>query len=157
MTTVAKMVSKRKKEEKSFLNQINKQEKARKNRLNSQEFSKEVDDIIDRFEAKVFNIKSPKKKVVDFIVDHKGSCALSWEDDFFYAIKFYKEESSGRTSIKKSKKFREWKKALEDKFGVEIRIGRSYSYRERFETYDDEIYQGLKANVIVKEKENETT
>jgi hypothetical protein len=153
--SVAKMVKKKKDEQQRRMDEYERKEKARKKRLNSQEFSKEVDDIIQRFEAKAFNIKSPKKKVVDFIVDHKGSCMLSWEKEFFYSIKFYKEESSGRTSIKKSKKFNAWKKALEDKFGIEISIGRSYSYRERFETYDDEIYQGLKAHVYVREEDNE--
>ena len=156
MASVAEMVRKKKENQQKRIDEYERKEKARNKRLNSQEFSEQITDIINRFEHRVFSLKSTKKKVVEFIVDYDGSRNLSWDDDFFHAIKFYNGDRDGRTSIKMSKRFKEWKEALEKKFGIEIDIRRSYVSKRRFdsdgfETYPDEIYQGLKATVTARE------
>ena len=72
-------------------------------------------------------------------------------------LRFYKDEDEGRQYITKSSKFNKWKKALEDKFDVEITIKRQYTYRDRYDsdgyaTYPDQIFQGVVAIVTLKEQ-----
>jgi hypothetical protein len=73
------------------------------------------------------------------------------------SLKFKKNEDEGRKYIWGSSKYNRWKKALEDKFGVNIYITRDYSYSDRFDsdgcaTYPDMHFQGVMARVSLKVK-----
>lgn len=165
MSSVSELVKQKTKENDEALMNHQKNEEARKKREISKKFSKEVQDIINRFEHRVFDINASKSKVAEFIVDHTpirssntfGTCSLSWSHENFESIKFKKDDRVGYTNITRSPKFNRWKKALEDKFKIDIWVYRDYEYKERFgnsgfATYPDEIYLGIRANVYLKKK-----
>ena len=163
MASVSELVKQKEKDiEQSYIDSERK-EKRRRRARQTQLFGEEVQDVIRRFENRIFDIKATKKKVADFIVDWTprgaersfGTRSLSYADDYFYSLKFEKGESAGNTLITRSKVYNKWKAALEKKFGIEIIISRDYEYKRRFgnsgyETYPDKIYQGLRAWVYPK-------
>jgi hypothetical protein len=63
------------------------------------------------------------------------------------SVKFSESDRSGKTLITNHKGFCEWKDYLEKKFGVEIYIFRDYTYEERDEAPDNEIFVGIRASV----------
>ncbi len=163
MNTVAELVKKEKSEQARRLARYKKQEANEKKRWDSKQFSGEVAYIIKQFEYNVFKLSSTNKEVADFLLDYKGRFSITRAGDcdqtmpgyvtidpYLGALKFEKNDSDGRQYITKSSKFNKWKKALEKKFGVNIYFRRECSYRERFETYDDEIFQGVVASVQLK-------
>ena len=164
MASVSELVKKKEDSIKQSIEDHEERERKRKKKQISKDFSEEVRDVIRRFENRIFDINASKTKVADFIVDWTprgaerpfGSRSLSYSEDYFYAIKFKKDETTGHTPITRSSKFNRWKKALEDKFGIVIWIWRDYEFKSRYSnsgyaTHPDEIYQGLRANVYLKE------
>ncbi len=120
------------------------------------EFRNEVKDIIRRFESKCFNIDSTERVVADFIIDYGGHVLIAWPTEHFPAIKFatWEDLDHGHTPIKQSRKFTDWKKAMEKKFGIIIEIRKQYQEHERFgnsgyKTFPDYTYEGVIALVSV--------
>ena len=164
MASVSELVKKKEDSIEQSIEDNEAKERERGKKQISKDFSEEVRDVIRRFENRIFDINATKAKVADFIVDWKprgaerpfGSRSLSYSEDYFYAVKFKKDEKTGHTPITRSSKFNRWKKALEEKFDIEIWIWRDYEYKSRYsnsgyETHPDQIYQGLRANVYLKE------
>jgi len=162
MSSVAELVKKEQRSQAERLSQYEAEKAAEKKKEDSKQFSAEVAYIIKQFEYNVFKLSSTNKAVAKFILDYKGRHSITRAGGcnqtmpgyitikpFLSALIFEKDESDGRQHITKSSKFNKWKKALEDKFGVNIYIRREYTYRERFETFDDEIFQGVVASVQI--------
>jgi len=165
MSSVAKLVNKNKRTQerrtKEYQDELSKEKKERESR----QFSGEVAYLIKKFEYNAFDLESTNKDVAKFItgfnegryyITMEGNCTQQmpryvYVEPFLGQLKFYKTESSGRKNVTASSKYNKWKKTLEEQFGVEIRIGRTYTYKERFNTYDDKIFQGVLATVSVKE------
>ena len=126
----------------------------------TQQFREEVQQVIRRFETQCFNINSTEDGVAEFIVNG-GRSKLSWSNQSFNGIQFEDgafPKDFGHTPIKNSRKFTQWKKALEDKFGVKIRIRKEYERHRRFgnsgyETFPDYTYEGLIAVVYIPDEE----
>ena len=162
MSDVAELVKKKVNSRKQTLRDCEQKHNERKKKMMSKQFSEEVAQVINRFEHRIFDINATKNKVAEFIVDSTprgaerpfGTQPLSYSNEYFYAVKFNKEDRSGHTMITRSSKFNRWKKALEDKFYIKILIWRDYEMQSRYSnsgyaTHPDQIYQGLRANVYL--------
>ena len=164
MASVSELVKKKKDSIEQTIEDNEAIKREREKKQMSKQFSQEVKDVIHRFENSIFDISASKEKVADFIIDWQprgaerpfGSRCIAYSDTHFQIVKFKKDERMGHTLITRSSKYNRWKKALEDKFDIVIWIWRDYEFKSRYSnsgyaTHPDEIYQGLRANVYLKE------
>lgn len=150
-----------------------KQEKSnisdKKRKLNDT-FNRNVKLIINAFERNGFDLNAKEETVANFILKKRsinicgkdGFLSHPYDDKigFFYDIWMELNETPPidkdgipyYRDIKSSKTFTNWKKAIEDKFGIEIHIGRDYEYGpERDEAPSDQYYIGTSACITLKE------
>jgi hypothetical protein len=146
MSTVQELVKQKKdKREKEHLEYVKKEDAKYRKGLRKT-FNDEVNIFIWEFERRYFKLDSSKEEVADAILDSNENNFVTGE--CYKVLDFDYDEGDNTINPKKSKKFREWKKALEDKFGLTI-IFYVYERKEErygssgFATYPNYIYEGI--------------
>lgn len=171
MSTVADIVKKTKSTQAVQERRLQEYQAAEKKKSDSKQFSAEVAYIIKQFEYNCFSLDSSNKEVADFIsgfnegrffITNPGMIPQEMPGymevkKYMTALKFERHEDDGRKYIGGSSKYNKWKKALEDKFGVEIYIKREHTYTDRYDndgyaTYPDMHFQGVVARVTLNKK-----
>lgn len=155
MASVSELVKQKVESRKQMQERIENETLQRHLKHKKETFSREVRDIIKRFEISIFDINSTNEKVAEVIATDR----MNWicgSEIRFEEVSFFTNEKPQKILIRKSSKFNRWKKELEDKFGIDIFISRRYRRERRFgnsgyETYPDEVYQGVIASISLKE------
>ena len=115
----------------------------------SKQFSKEIINVIKRFESRFFSIDTSED-----LVDVALLSDFNWvngKGDEYEVIQF-SENNKNKRNVTRSSKFNKWKKALEEKFKIKIEFYEEYSDKERTsksgnKTHIEKIYKGLKADI----------
>lgn len=166
MTSVKEMVDAKKKQQAKQKKEWEDYEKKEEQRRNTEQYSAEIEYLMERFEWSAFCLGNTKKEVAEKIFEKDGMIYLTYGGDRkqernyleiepeLSQIKF-RPGGGGRQYLTKSPRFVKWKKALEKKFGVELRFRRDYRYESRFgssgfETYTDKIFQGVVVHIVPK-------
>jgi len=151
--SVKELVKQKKEQLKLELEKKRKIEEELENDKFNRAYDEEINFLIRTFELSMFDINSTEEKVADVIV-HKNDKILFGENiEFNYITTFH--GGSNKKPIRESEKFIEWKKNLEDKFGISIEFKEEYKptddpdnhksrYGFRFETY-----KGIKVSITV--------
>ncbi len=101
----------------------------------SKNFSKEIVDVIERFESRFFSINSTEDQIYDTI--ENDFRWLKGKDDHYEAIQF-SDNDRMKTKVTRSPKFNKWKKILEEKFEIKIDF---YEVHSNFG-----VYRGVKVD-----------
>lgn len=116
------------------------------------DFETGVNRLMSSFESRIFDLDSSEEKVAKEVLEEKGTYLdINGE----HVWKVFHEDSSKDYSLEKCKKYQDWIKALEEKFGVDIYIDTHYIHTSRYSNSGyivgtDDHYQGVKAYISLK-------